>query len=137
LERAEVFWESQDHPNWLGRAGRLLARTREGIATHFRVKEEIRAARNAGSTEPHSDLRMLQVREAHWESMENYKPAALDCHVTLFKSQATDDKFDIPGDYGWSGLVKSLEIVGVKGKHLTMFAPKHIGELARKISKRL
>ena len=93
----------------------MLKRAREGLATHFRVKEEIRSARNAARTEPHSHLRMLKVREAHWESMSAYQPAPLDCHITLFKSRATDDKFDIPDDYGWSPLVKSMDIVEVDG----------------------
>ena len=80
---------------------------------------------------------MLQVREAHWQSMQIYQPSPLDCHITLFKSRATDDKFDIPDDYGWRQLVKSMDIVEVDGKHLTMFAPQHVGALAREISSRL
>jgi amino acid adenylation domain-containing protein len=137
LERAGVFWSSHDDHHWFDRIGKLVTRAREGFATHFRVKEEVRAARDAGNTEPHSDLRMLQVREAHGEATEDYQPPPLDLHLTLFKSQATDDKFHIPSDYGWSDLVKSLDIVEVAGKHLTIFSPMHIGALAREISKRL
>jgi amino acid adenylation domain-containing protein len=137
LERAAVFWEAHDHPNLLTRIGRLLARARDGLTTHLRVKKEIRSAREAGNTEPHSDLRMLQVREAHWKSMQLYQPAPLNCHITLFKSQATDDKFDIPDDYGWGSLVKSIDIVEVEGEHLTMFNRRHIRSLAREIAQRL
>ena len=137
LERAEVFWDAQENPGLLGKIGRMLARTREGIATHFRVKLEVRAASSNGITEPHSHLRMLKVRETHWESMKAYQPAPLGCHITLFKSRATEDKFDIPDDYGWRLLVDSIEIVNVEGKHLTMFAPQHVASLAREISKRL
>ena len=137
LERAEVFWDAQENPGLLGKIGRMMARTREGIATHFRVKLEVRAASSNGITEPHSHLRMLKVRETHWESMKAYQPAPLGCHITLFKSRATEDKFDIPDDYGWRLLVDSIEIVNVEGKHLTMFAPQHVASLAREISKRL
>ncbi len=137
LERAEVFWDAQEHPGLLGKIGRMLVRAREGIATHFRVKQEIRAACSNGISEPHSHLRMLKVRETHWESMKVYQPAPVGCHITLFKSRATDDKFDIPDDYGWRPLVDSIEIVNVEGKHLTMFAPQHVAGLAREISKRL
>ena len=70
-------------------------------------------------------------------SMMAYNPAPLDCHITLFKSQATNDKFDIPEDYGWRPLVKSMDIARVQGKHLTMFAPRHVGALAREISRHL
>jgi amino acid adenylation domain-containing protein len=137
LERAEVFWDAQEHPGLLGKIGRILKRTREGIATHFRVRFEIRTARSSGVTEPHSQLRMLKVRETHWESMKAYQPAPLGCHITLFKSRATDDKFHIPDDYGWRPLVDSIEIVNVDGKHLTMFAPEHVASLAREINRRL
>ncbi|MEO8615847.1 MAG: amino acid adenylation domain-containing protein [Luteolibacter sp.] len=137
LERAEVFWGSQAQPNWFKRLGHLLTRTREGFSTHFRVKGEIRAASSTGATEPYSEIRMLKVREAHWKSMEKYQPGPLACHITLFKSEATDDKFDIPEDYGWGELVKSMEIVEVPGKHLTMFAPRYVGALAGQISKRM
>lgn len=137
MERAEVFWDSQNQLSWIGRIGQLVTRTREGISTHLRVKKESHAARNAGATEPHSDIRMLQVREAHWESMMAYQPGPLACHITLFKSQATNDKFDIPDDYGWRPLVGSMDIVRVQGRHLTMFAPRHVGALAREISRHL
>jgi amino acid adenylation domain-containing protein len=137
LQRAEVFWDAQEHPGLLGKIGRILARMREGIVTHFRVRQEIRAARASGDTEPHSQMRMLKVRETHWESMKAYQPSPLGCHITLFKSRTTDDKFDIPDDYGWRPLVDSMEIVSVDGKHLTMFAPEHVESLAREINTRL
>ena len=137
IERMDVFWESQKHSGWLDKVGRILDRTRAGIATHLRVKNEIRSARSAGLTEPHSELRMLQVREAHWKSMKDFKPLPLACHVTLFKSHATDDKFEIPADYGWTAIVGSLEIVEVPGQHLTMFSHRHVGILAREVGSRL
>lgn len=137
LERAEVFWEAQDHPDILSKFGRILARTGEGLANRFRIKGQIRAAKSAGITEPHSNLRMIKVREAHWESMQIYQPAPLDCHITLFKSQAAQDKFEIPSDYGWGPLVSSMDIVEVEGKHLTMFAASHVEALAREITSRL
>lgn len=98
---------------------------------------EIRAAHSAGSTEPHSDIRMLQVREAHQQSMLAHYPGPLDCHITLFKSQSTNDKFHTSDDYGWRALVKSLDIARVQGKHLTMFAPRQIGGLAKEIFRHL
>jgi thioesterase domain-containing protein/acyl carrier protein len=137
LERAEVFWDAQEHLGLLARIGRILARTREGIATHFRVRREILTARATETSEPHSQLRMIKVRETHWESMKAYQPGPLDCHITLFKSCATEDKFEMPDDYGWRSLVNSMEIVSVDGTHLTMFAPQHIDRLAIEINKRL
>ncbi len=137
LERAEVFWNAERDSHLLSRVSRMLVRIREGIATNRRVKQEIHAARTAGSTQPHSGIRALQVREAHWQSMTIYQPPAIDCHITLFKTQSADDKFELPHDYGWSRLVKTLEIIEVPGQHLTMFAPRHVGALARHVARRL
>ncbi len=136
-ERAEVFWAAKVQTHLCKRLGHLLARARDGLSTHLRVRREIRAVKSTSVTQPYSDLRMLKVREAHWKSMEEYHPEPLACHIILFKSQATDDKFDIPNDYGWGKLVESMEIVEVAGKHLTMFAPDHVGALAGEISRRM
>ncbi|MGD9418973.1 MAG: amino acid adenylation domain-containing protein [Verrucomicrobiota bacterium JB025] len=132
VERMRVFWESMDSASFSERCKQLLIRMCEGIATHLRVAEEVKKARNAGVTRPHSQMRMLQVREAHGAAMDAYVPVPLDLDVVLFKSEAADDKFEVAGDYGWGGLVRSLEIVDVPGAHLTMFEPEHAGDLAER-----
>jgi thioesterase domain-containing protein/acyl carrier protein len=137
MERAEVYWNSQQRHHWLDRIFRVASRVREGIVTNLRVKNEIRAARSAGTTEPHSEIRMLQVRQAHWNAMEAYQPQHLACRVTLFRTEVPDDKYDIPADYGWTDLVDSLEIVEVAGRHLTMFEPRYAAALAKKIAARM
>ncbi|OYV03997.1 MAG: hypothetical protein CFE26_19220, partial [Verrucomicrobiales bacterium VVV1] len=137
MERAEVYWNSNQRLHWFDRIFRLAGRVREGIATHLRVRTEIRAAKRPGKTEPHSEIRMLHVREAHWTAMKNYRPSKLACHVTLFRTKAADDKFEIPPDYGWTELVKSLEVVEVDGRHLTMFEPDHAAALAGKVAARI
>jgi amino acid adenylation domain-containing protein len=137
MERAEVYWNSQQSHPWFERILRVGRRIREGIATHLRVRNEIRTARGAGATEPHSEIRMLQVREAHWNAMEAYRPGRLACQLTLFRTRVADDKYDIPSDYGWGDLVDSLEIVEVAGRHLTMFEPRHAAGLAKEIAARI
>ncbi len=137
MERVEVYWNAQEKRGLVRKICRMIGRIREGFETHFRVKGEVRAARTAGRTKPHTGIRILQVREAHEKAMQNYQPEPLSCHITLFKSKAPDDKFDIPPDYGWSGLVRSMDVVEVPGSHLTMFAPRHVGPLAREVAKRL
>ena len=136
-ERIDTFWKSQKHLKLSHRICSLLNRTREGVATNLRVKKELNRIRNAGITEPHSELRMLQVRETHWDSMQGYVPQALRCGMTLFKSRETDDKYEIPADYGWKSVVDLLDIVEVEGEHLEIFAPEHVSTLACKVSKRL
>jgi thioesterase domain-containing protein len=137
LERMNVFWNSQEHANCFDRCARLISRIRSGIATNIRIKTEVRSAHSVGFTEPHSELRMLQVREAHGISMRSFTPKHLDCRISLFKSRAVNDKFEIPMDYGWGVVVASLDMVEVPGEHLTMFSEENVAILAREVSKRL
>ena len=137
LERAEVFWESQAHPDLFERIRRLIGRAFNGLSTHLRVKGEIRAARNAGRSDPYSEIRMLQVREAHWESMKAFQPEPLDCPIVLFKSRSANDKFELPADYGWTPLVRSIDMVEVPGEHLTIFDSRHVGHLAKELQRRI
>lgn len=136
-ERIHVFWDAHHHLKWPIKIRLLLSRFREGLTTHIQVRRETRAVNQSSKSEPHSNLRMLQVRESHWESRQAYRPQPLDCHVSLFKSNAPDDKFNIPPDYGWGRLVKSIDIVEVPGKHLTMFAVRYVANLAKEITSRL
>jgi amino acid adenylation domain-containing protein len=135
FERMDVFWNDNGESGLIGRITRMISRAKEGIATHLRFKREIRQVESAGITPPHSELRMLQVREAHWKSMMEFEPQPLDCHVTLFKSDTTNDKFDIPKDYGWTPMVSSLEIIEVPGRHLTMFSGLHVAALANQVQR--
>lgn len=137
VERVKIFWISKNDLSLPEKIAALGRRIRDGSIVHVRTKKEIRSATQAGITEPHSQLRILQVRMAHWDSMEVYQPGNLDLKITLFKSRETDDKFCLPNDYGWSGLVRSLDIVEVGGEHLEMFAKQHVQELASEISARL
>ncbi len=135
FERMDVFWNDNGESGVIGKITRMIRRAKEGIATHLRFKSEIRRVESAGITPPHSELRMLQVREAHWKSMMEFEPQPLDCHITLFKSDTTNDKFDIPKDYGWTPMVTSLEIIEVPGRHLTMFSGLHVANLAKQVQR--
>jgi len=137
LERAEIFWGAQAHPNLIERIRRLVFRVFNGLATHLRVKGEIRAARSIRASEPYSEVRMLQVREAHWESMKAFQPEPLSFRIVLFKSRSTNDKFDLPPDYGWTPLVESIDMVEVPGEHLTIFDACHVGHLAGELESRI
>ncbi len=137
LERAEIYWNSQKKETWWSRVSQIFQRIGNGIATHVRVKQEIRTARRTLKSEPHSDVRMLKVRDAHWQAMKRYRPGKFDGEVTLFCVTTTDDKFEIPDDYGWTELVGSLEIVKVPGEHLTMFAGRNVAKLAKQIKLRI
>jgi thioesterase domain-containing protein len=136
-ERMSVYWKAHASFSRLSRCGILLSRAIEGMATNLRVKAEVRAAAEAGVTQPHSKLRMLQVRESHGAAMDAYVPKPLDLEMILFKTEAIDDKFEVAADYGWSDLVRNLKIVDVPGEHLTMFDSQHVEGLARQVEEHL
>ena len=136
-ERAKVHWSAlRGLPLWR-KAVRLIARLGGGIRTHLQIRGELFLVRHAGLTRPHGRIRALQVREAHAAAMDAYRPPPLDVPLVLFKTAAVDDKFEIPPDYGWSGLAPALDIVEVPGEHLTMFSPRHAPVLAREVDARL
>jgi amino acid adenylation domain-containing protein len=137
LERGRVFWRSRKQTGVFARLGNLVVRAQEGVVTCLRVRNETRSARNAGITQPHTGLRMLQVRDAHCRSAQLFRPGHLDSHVILFKSRETDDKFDIPDDYGWTEVVRSLDIAEVDGEHLEIFSKQHVASIAGEINRRL
>lgn len=117
--------------------GRIVKRVAEGMFSDRRERAELRAAHRCVHSEPYSDTRRLQVRVAHEESLAFYKPRPVDCHLVLFKAQTEDERFDLPPDFGWSRLVRSLEIVKVPGDHRTLFDSRHAGTIAYEIAMRL
>lgn len=136
-ERAKVRWAALAGPSFWRKAGGLVARLCGGIRTHLQIRGELFLVRHVRLTRPYDRIRALQVREAHAAAMDAYRPPPLDVPLLLFKTAAVDDKFEIPPDYGWSGLTPSLEIVEVPGEHLTMFSPRHAPVLAREVDARL
>ncbi|MEP4078048.1 amino acid adenylation domain-containing protein [Haloferula sp.] len=134
-ERMKVYWNAHASFSWLSRCGIIVSRALEGVATNLRVRAEVSAANEAGLTEAHSKLRMLQVRESHGAAMDAYVPPPLDLEVVLFKTEAVDDKFDVAEDYGWSSLVRNLRILDVPGEHLTMFNREYVQDLAKEMEK--
>jgi len=136
-ERVSVFWSAQSEKRLLGRLRSLAARFRDGVETNLRVKAEVAAAKRAEPAGAHSELRSLQLREAHYAAMQAYNPKPYPGVLTLFRADAVDDKFEVPADYGWSGIVGEIRIVDVPGEHLTLFDPKNISHLARKFADRI
>jgi len=132
-----VFWSAHREQPLLGRFGMLAARFCNGVETNLRVKGEVAKARRSEPAEAHSELRRIQLREAHHRAMKAYVPRPYPGALTLFRAAAVNDKFECPADYGWSGLVDELRIVDVAGTHLTIFDSQHVGELARKFASRL
>ena len=136
-ERLAVFKRAHAHLPPPARLARLLARGWQGIATHVTVRTEKFCARLARCSRPHSWLRTMHVREAHSQAMDAYRPRALDVPMVLFKTEAVNDKYNTPEDYGWTGLPSSLEIITVPGGHLDMFSSKHVIFLGQELAARL
>lgn len=136
-ERIAVRWQSQGDKPLLTKMKTLAGRFASGIETSRRIKAEVEAAGRASPAEAHSEMRAIQLREAHYEVMKDYKPSSYDGKMTLFRAHAVNDKFEIPPDYGWSHLVRELEVVEVPGEHLTLFDKGNASALASEFSKRL
>jgi amino acid adenylation domain-containing protein len=129
-ERVSVFWKSREDEPLLGRLQSLAGRFREGVETNFRVRSEVAAAA-AGPAEAHSELRGVQLREAHYQAMLAYTPKSYHGSVTLFRASEKSDKFEFPADYGWQQVATDFRIVDIPGDHLTVFDRENVPELSR------
>jgi thioesterase domain-containing protein len=129
--RLRSYWAQGSGLGWGEKFTRLAGRMADGLATHRRVKRELREAAGMAGTAPHSELRRVQVREAHYRAMLAYEPADYAGRVVLFKAIEESDKYDLPWDYHWSRRARALEIHPVPGRHLTLFDKNNVGELAR------
>ena len=129
--RLRAYWAQGSNLGWGEQWSRLAARMADGMATHDRVKRELKEAAGMPGTAPHSELRRVQVREAHYRAMLAYEPADYAGRVVLFKAMEESDKYDLPSDYHWSRRARALEIHPVPGRHLTLFDKNNVGELAR------
>ena len=136
-ERVAVRWRSQNGMPLLGKVKTLAERFANGVETSRRIKAEVAAAERALPADAHSELRAVQLREAHHEAMKAYQPSFYAGKMTLFRADAVNDKFEVPSDYGWSHLVRELEILDVPGEHLTLFDKENAPALARAFAKGL
>jgi thioesterase domain-containing protein/acyl carrier protein len=136
-ERVAVRWRSQNGMPLLGKVKTLAERFANGVETSRRIKAEVAAAGRALPADAHSELRAVQLREAHHEAMKIYQPSFYAGKMTLFRADAVNDKFEVPSDYGWSHLVRELEILDVPGEHLTLFDKENAPALARAFAKGL
>ncbi|MBK1882383.1 amino acid adenylation domain-containing protein [Luteolibacter pohnpeiensis] len=136
-ERVSVYWQSQGDQPLLERIKTLAGRFRDGIETNRRVKSEQTAAVAAEPASAHTELRAIQLREAHYNVMRRYRPTSYAGKLTLFRASSVNDKFEVPEDYGWSSLVNSMDVVDVPGGHLTMFAAGNAEPLAQEFKKRV
>jgi len=134
LGRVKSFWEQHADLPLAERTTRLASRFIEGTKTHFRIKQELAAAEASGPAEAHTDLRRVQLREAHDQVMMRYSPNEFAGNAHLYKVRFTGDKLEIPADYGWSSFsLDGLTIHEVPGHHLTLFDTEHLPEFAEKL----
>lgn len=136
-ERLAVHWNAMKGRNRAAKASFLIRRVCIGFATNLEGRFHRMAIRCNLRASPHSKLRAAMVREAHAAAMDAYRPGRIDVPVTLFKTEAEDDKFEVASDYGWGLLADGLDIVQVPGEHLTMFSTPHVETLAREVGKKL
>lgn len=136
-ERVSVYWNASRELSLSERILRLANRFKDGVETHIKVKAEVAEARSMGAAAAHTELRAVQLREAHEAAMDAYCPGRFDGMLNLFRADAVNDKFEVPDDYGWGGLVNELKVVEVPGEHLTLFDSGNVDPLAGHVSKAL
>ncbi|MFM2241464.1 MAG: hypothetical protein RLZ97_319, partial [Verrucomicrobiota bacterium] len=129
-ERVSVYWNASNDLSLRERILKLAGRFKDGVETHLRVKAEVAAAQKAGTAAAHTEMRAIQLREAHVAAMDAYVPQPFAGCLHVFRAAAVNDKFEVPDDYGWKHLVKDLRIIEVPGEHLTMFEDGHVKPLA-------
>ncbi|MBK1828217.1 non-ribosomal peptide synthetase/type I polyketide synthase [Haloferula rosea] len=136
-ERVSVYWNASSNLSLSERITRLAGRFKDGVETHIKVKAEVAEAQRSAAAEAHTELRAVQLREAHEAAMDAYQPGPFHGTLNLFRADAVNDKFEIPDDYGWSDRVDELKVVEVPGEHLTLFDSGHVGPLAGHVSQAL
>lgn len=129
-ERFRVYWTSLGDTATTAKLAALAKRVVQGVITFTRVRVESKLARLIARTRPHSSLRGLQVRDAHGQAMDAYRPGPILSPLTVVKAATGDHKFDVPVDYGWNACASSLVLLTVPGTHLTLFDPANVGTLA-------
>nr|MCU0796591.1 amino acid adenylation domain-containing protein [Akkermansiaceae bacterium] len=129
-ERVSVYWNASQDLSLRERILKLAGRFKDGVETHLRIKAEVAAAQKVGTAAAHTEMRAIQLREAHVAAMDAYKPQPFRGRLHVFRAAAVNDKFEVPDDYGWQGLVDDLRIIEVPGEHLTMFEDGNVKPLA-------
>ncbi|MFA7345296.1 MAG: amino acid adenylation domain-containing protein [Terrimicrobiaceae bacterium] len=88
--------------------------------------------------ETHGDDLQRDLREAHGETMNAYRPRSYPGKLTLFRAMDPGGSvFDFPEDNGWSMFVDDLEVVPASGTHNTLFDQRNIGGTGKKLQARL
>lgn len=137
--RVKARWriDAQDGLNVAERWKSLAARVRDGKRAAKRRTVEVQtvlADRRAGRRSDET-LRPVEIREAHMELMQAYRPEPWAGPFTLFRCVGLNDKFEHHRALGWEGVATAVRIVEVPGVHLELFdVPAYAGVLARKVS---
>jgi amino acid adenylation domain-containing protein/FkbH-like protein len=127
-ERVAVNWTQRNEGSAgaFEKFGNLSKRISSGLAYRLYFEAEDAVARHLPEAKSPGWLRQVQLRKAHERAMESYTPGAFAGKLTLFRAMVGNDKFEIGDDYGWSGLVDELEVIGVPGNHVSIFHKDNI-----------
>jgi len=137
MERARISWRTSESSPVTLRLALLGQRLYSAITDRARVEWQNWQARWVEHAAPYSQIRATQVRSAHLRSEDEFEPQPLDAKVSVFICETENDKYALPEDYGWSGLVNEQETIKVPGKHLTIFDEVNVGVLAHEVANRL
>ena len=126
---------------YLARRWRTLRRRARSVVWRFlfRVYARFRPVMDGAALPGHAALppRFRDVTEHLTLAAKNYTPRPWNGDATVFRAQDGPAIFRIDPALGWTGLVRSLDIVEVPGQHDTILSQPNVSALALRLKKAL
>ena len=128
--RKSSFWKRIG--NWLIR----LKYPRASMQDLIRTQKVNRIRRNQAGSPENEDSQLVEQNLPYLDDFyrgiaQNYTPTTNDLEMTLIRGELFQAKFELPKDYGWSKVVKSLRVVCISGSHSTIFQKRFIKGLRK------
>ncbi len=138
-QRIKARWEMNKQGSIVERIGALAKRFTTGLAnksTHKATLQQLKRLYQEGNlNDPES--RVILLNEIHEQATISYEPETYDGDAVLLRTPVANDRVAFTPDLGWSGLIKSLQIIEVAGSHLELFKEPCLSELAKRLNQEL
>ena len=115
--------------NWLVRL--KYPRTSLQDFLHTQKVNRVRTAGPESKDRLAKQIHLARVDEFYRAIARDYVPSANSIEMTLIRGELFQAKFELPKDYGWSKIAKSLHTVCIAGSHSTLFQKRFINGLKR------
>lgn len=82
-----------------------------------------------------AEIRAMQLEDYYCGIESDYHPQRSDLSMELIRGGIFEAKYSLPDGYGWSGVVKSLNVHQAHGTHSTIFIKPNVRQVQRLFSK--